>query len=80
MRDVDYVGVVMIASGPCSLVRGKTMAEDSLGMVLMQHRRFFDDCLSITRSKVFIKQSPVLQFLWRTLCGIGLKLIKAVLE
>ena len=30
MRDVDYVGVVTIASGPRLLARGKMMAEDSL--------------------------------------------------
>ena len=66
MRQVDCVGVaygvVMIASGPRSLVWDKTMAEDSLGLVLLQHRSFFDDRISSTRSEVFINQSSVLQF------------------
>ena len=70
MCDVDYMGVVTIASGPRLLIQCKTMAEDSLGLVLMQHRSFFDDCISITQSEVFINQSSVLQFLWRTLCGM----------
>ena len=60
MREVEYVGVVMIACGMHSLVQGKTMAEDSLGLVLLQQRSFFDDCISITRNEVFINQSSVL--------------------
>ena len=80
MRDIDQVGVVTIASGTRSLIQGKTKAEDSLGLVLLQHGNFFDDRTSITRSEVFINQSSVLLFLWRTLCGIGPKLIKAALE
>ena len=82
MHEVEYVGVVTVACGTHSLIRGKTMAEDSLGLVLLQHRNFFDDrtCISITRREVFINQSSVLQFLWRTLCDIGPKLIKATLE
>ena len=80
MRDVDYVGVVTITSGPHLLIWCKMMAEDSLGLVLLQqHRSFFDDRILITRSEVFINQSSVLQFLWRTLCGIDSKLIKAAL-
>ena len=51
MRNVHYVGVVMITSGPRLLVRCKTMAEDSLGLVLLQHRSFFDNRISITRSE-----------------------------
>ena len=50
----DKVGVATIASGTCSLVWGKTMAEDSLGLVLLQPESFFDDRISITRSEVFI--------------------------
>ena len=80
MCDVDYVGVVTIASGPRLLVWGKTMSKNSLGLVLMQHRSFFDDSMLITRSEVFINLSSVLQFLWRILCGIGLILIKAALD
>ena len=60
-----------------SLVLGKMMAEDSLGLVLLQRRSFFDNRLSISRSEFFINQSFVLQFLWRTPCGIGPKLIKS---
>ena len=63
MRDVDQVGVVTIASGTRSLIQGKTKAEDSLGLVLLQHGNFFDDHISITRSEVFINQSFVQQFL-----------------
>ena len=63
MHDVDQVGVVIITSGTRSLVRGKTKAEDSLGLVLLQHGSFFDDRTSITRSEVFINQSFVQQFL-----------------
>ena len=80
MHDVDQVGVVTIASGTLSFVRGKTMVEDSLGLVLLQQRSFFDDRTSITQSEVFINQSSVLPFLWRTLCGIDLKLTKAALK
>ena len=79
MRDVDQVGVVTITSGTCSLIQGKTKA-DSLGLVLLQHGSFFDNRTSITRSEVFISQSSVLPFLWRTLCGIDPKLIKAALD
>ena len=56
------------------------MAEDSLGLALLQHRSFFDDRISITRCEVFINQSSLLQFLWMTLRGIGPKLIKAALD
>ena len=80
MRNVNSVGVVTIARELHSLVRGKMMAEDNLGSFLTQHRSFFDNRISITRSEVFIKQSSVLQCLCRTLCGIGPKLIKATLE
>ena len=80
MCDVNQAGVVTIASGTRSLVWGKTKAEDSLGLILLQHGNFFDDCTSITRSEIFIKQSSVLPFLWKTLCGIDPKLIKAALE
>ena len=54
MRDANQVGVVTIASGTRSLVRGKTKAEDSLGLVLLQHGSFVDNRISITRSEVFI--------------------------
>ena len=50
----DKVGVAMIAGGTRSLVWGKTMAEDSLGLVLLQRESFFDDRISITWSEVFI--------------------------
>ena len=80
MHNVDYVGVVTIVSGSRSLIQGKMMTEDSLGLVLLQHRSFFDDRILTTRSEVFINQSSVLQFLWRTLCGMGLKLIKTALD
>ena len=54
MRDVDKVGVATLASGMRSLVRGKTMAKDSLGLVLLQRGSgFFDDRVSITRSEIF---------------------------
>ena len=62
MREVKYVGVVTIACRTRSLVRGKTMAEDSLGLVLLQQRNFFDDRISITQSEAFINQSSVLRF------------------
>ena len=70
----------MIANGTRLLVRGKTMAEDSLGLVLLQRGSFFDDRVSITRSAVVINQSSVLRFLWITLSSIGPKLIKAALD
>ena len=77
MRNVDQVG--------CGHDRkwyalARSEAEDSLGSVLLQHGSFFDDRTSITRSEVFINQSSVLPFLWRTLCGIDPKLIKAALD
>ena len=73
MHKLDLVGVATIASGTSLLVRGKTMAEDSLGMVLLQHGSFFDDRMSITRSTDFISQISVQRF-------IGPKLIKAALD
>ena len=54
MPDGDQVGVVTITSGTRSLVRGKTKAEDSLGLVLLQHGSFFDDRTSNTRGEIFI--------------------------
>ena len=62
MHEVEYMGVVTIACGTHSLVQGKTMAEDSLGLVLLQQRSFFDDHISIIQSEVFINQSSVLRF------------------
>ena len=62
MHEVEYMGVVTIACGTHSLVQGKTMAEDSLGLVLLQQRSFFDNRISITQSEVFINQSSVLPF------------------
>ena len=62
MCEVEYVGVVMIACGTCSLVQGKMMTEDSLDLVLLQQRSFFDDRISITRSEVLRNQSSVLRF------------------
>ena len=54
MRDVDKVGVATLVSGMRSLVRGKTMEKDSLGLVLLQCGSFFDDRVSITRSEIFM--------------------------
>ena len=55
MRELNYVGVVMITSGMCSLVWGETMAENSLGLVLLQRGSFFDDCFSTARNTIFVK-------------------------
>ena len=44
----------MIANRMHSLVLGKTMAEDSHALVLLQRGGFFDDRMSITRSAVFV--------------------------
>ena len=62
MHKVEYVGVVTITCETHSLVWGKTMAEDSLGLVLLQQRSFFDNRISITQSEVFINQFSVLRF------------------
>ena len=55
------------------------MTEDDIGLVLLQHRSFFDDRLSITQSAAFENQPSVLQFcgLQSSICP---KLIKAALE
>ena len=47
------MGVVTIAGVTHSLVWGQTMAEESLGLILLQRRSFFDDRISITRSAAF---------------------------
>ena len=47
------MGVVMITSGMCSLIRAQTMEEISLGLILLLCGSFFDDRISITRSSVF---------------------------
>ena len=49
----------MIASVTHSLVWGQTMAEDSLGLILLQRRSYFDDHILITQSAVFVNQSTV---------------------
>ena len=55
MRELNYVVVVTITSGMCSLVWGETVAENSLGLVLLQRGSFFDDCFSIARNTIFVK-------------------------
>ena len=74
------MGVATITNVTYSLVQGKIMAEDSLGLVLLQHGSFFDNRILITRSVVSINQSSVQRFLWVTLSSIGPKLIKAALD
>ena len=58
----------------------QTMAENSHGLVLLQHGSFFDGRMSISRSAVLVNQSSVLQSSWTTLSSIGLKQIKAALD
>ena len=60
------MGVVTIASDARSLIRGQTMTEGGLGLVLLQRGSFFDNRISNTRSAVFVSQPSVLQFLWIT--------------
>ena len=48
MLKLDIVVVATIASGIRSLVRGKAMAENSLGLVLLQRGSFIDNRISIT--------------------------------
>ena len=74
------MGVATITNGMRLLIQGKTMAEGSLGLVLLQHGNFFDNRISITRSAVSINQSSVQRFLWATLSNIGPKLIKVALD
>ena len=76
------MGVATIANETGSLVRGKTTAEDSLGLVLLQRGNFFDDhnIMSITLSTVFINLSSVVRVLWITPSSIGPKLIRATLD
>ena len=54
MCEVDKVGVATLASGTRSLVRGKMMTEDSLGLVLLQHGSFFDNRISNTRNNKLV--------------------------
>ena len=57
------------------------MAEDSLGLILLQlARSFFDDHISITPSALFVNQSSMLQLLSISPSSVGPKLIKAALE
>ena len=74
------MGVATVASGTCSLVWGKIMAEDSLGLITLHRGSFFDDRMSINLSAVFENQSCVLRFIWIALSSIGPKLIKAALD
>ena len=60
MRDLDKVGVATLASSMHSLGRGKTMAKDSHGLVLLQRGSFFDDRISIKlvfRATIFVEDT-----------------------
>ena len=54
------------------------MAEGSLGLVLLQRGNYFDDCISITQSVVFVNLSSVLRISHQVY--IGPKLTKTHLE
>ena len=69
----------MIASGMCLLIWGKTMAEDSLGLVLLQHVSFFDNCILITQSAVFVNEPSYTFKYWSEISKSRLQ-IRATLD
>ena len=56
MRKHDYVGVAAIASGGRSLVQGRSMAENVLGLVLRQRGCLIFDHISVIRRAVLKKR------------------------